>query len=172
MKTRNAVVTFTICVLLALTTTFFVNLHKVSAQPITDCRKLVTGTYLTTNSADFGSFRSIITFTQDGNFFATASNQSGDSSFSGYGNVQGSWKCTSNREIIATTLNFSYPTATLPGSIGRSDISAIFDPKNGIVQATVTLKSFDLNANPLLDDAPATGPFTFTFTGQRVKPGQ
>ncbi len=34
----------------------------------------------------------------------------------------------------------------------------------------VILKKFDLNANPLSDDVPLEG--TFTFTGLRVKPGQ
>ncbi|MDF5716394.1 MAG: hypothetical protein PUP93_21570 [Rhizonema sp. NSF051] len=140
------------------------------AHADTDCRKVVTGTYLTTNSGDFGSFRSLITFTQDGNFFATASNQSGVPSIQPYGNTQGSWKCTSDREITATTLDFNYPTATLPGAISKSDFRATFDPKNGTVQATATLRSFSLDANPLNDDAPVVG--TFTFTGQRVKPGQ
>lgn len=170
MKTRNAVVTLTICVLLALTTTFFANLPKVLAQPITDCRLLVTGTYFTTNSGDFGSFPSIITFTQDGNFFTTASTQSGDSSVQPYGESQGSWKCTSSGEITAKVLSFNYPTATLPGSIGRADVRATFDPKNGIVQGTAAVRAFDLNANPLNDDAKVLG--TITLMGQRVKPGQ
>ena len=169
MKIRNAFTKLTICVL-SVTIPNMVNLHKVSAQPITDCRKLVTGTYLTTNSGDFGSFRGIITFTQDGNFFATDSIQSGVPSVQPFGNIQGNWKCTSDREITATSLNFNYPTATLPGSIGRGDFRATFDPKNGIVQATSTLRFYDLNANPLNDDAPIAG--TFTFTGQRVRAGQ
>jgi len=170
MKTRNAFVAFTICVLSALTLTDFVNLHKVLAQPIRDCRKIVTGTYLTTNSGDFGSFRGIITFTEDGNFFATDSIQSGVPSVQPFGDIQGSWKCIGDREITATTLNFNYPTTTLPGSIGRGDFRATFEPKTGTVQATATLRNFDLNADPLNDDAPVIG--TFTFTGQRVKPGQ
>lgn len=169
MKTRNAFTGLTICVL-SVTIPNMVNLHKVSAQPLTDCRKLVTGTYLTTNSGEFGSFRSIITFTKDGNFFASDSNQSGVPSIPPFGNTQGSWKCTSDREIIGTTLDFSYPTATLPGSIGKGDLRATFGLKNGIVQGTATLRSYDLNANPLNDDAPVVG--TFTFTGQRVKAGQ
>jgi pimeloyl-CoA synthetase len=53
MKTRNAFATLTICVLSALTIAEQVNLHKVLAQCIADCRKFVTGTYLTTNSGDF-----------------------------------------------------------------------------------------------------------------------
>ena len=168
MKTRNAFVTLTICVLLALTTTFFVNMHKVSSQPITDCRKLVTGTYLTTNSGNFGSFRGIITFTEDGNVFVSDSFQSGVPSVQPFGNIQGSWKCIGDREISATTLNFDYQTATLPPSIGRGDFRAKFEPKTGTVQGTATLRIFSLKANPLVDYAPAAG--TFTLTGQRVKP--
>lgn len=175
MKTRNAFATSTICVLAALTIPDFVSLHKVKAEPIVksesikDCRKLVTGTYLTTISANFGSSRGITTFTQDGNFFATASIQSGDPKIPPFGDVQGRWKCTSNREITATGLNFNYPTATLPGTIGRTDFRATFDPKDGIVRATSTLKSFALNANPLKDDVSVQQ--KFTFTGQRVEPG-
>lgn len=169
MKTRNAFVTLTICVLLALTTTFFVNMHKVSSQPITDCRKLVTGTYLTTtNSLEFGSFRGISTYTEDGNFFFSSSSQSGVPGSQPFGNIQGSWKCISSREITGTTLQFNYPTATLPGSISRSNFRATFDPKAETVQATITFRIFSLNANPLVDYAPVAG--TFTLTGQRVKP--
>lgn len=169
MKTRNYLIKLTICILLVLTTTFFVNLHEAEAQPITDCRKIVTGTYLTTtNSGDFGSFRGISTYTQEGNLFFSGSTQGGGSSNPPYGIIQGSWKCTSDTEITGTALNFNYPTATFPASIGRSDFHATFNPKAETVQATITVRSFDLNANPLKDDAPITG--TFTFTGQRVKP--
>ena len=169
MKIRNAFTRLTICVQLVMILNMM-NMHKVSAQPKTDCRKLVTGTYLITSSGDFGSFPSIITFTQDGNFIDTDSIQSGTPSIQPYGNVQGSWKCISDKEITAIALNFSYPTATLPGAIARGDFQATFDPKNGIVQATATLRYYDLNANPLNDDAPVAE--NFTFTGQRVKAGQ
>ncbi len=168
MKIRNTFAQITVCVLSALTIADAVNLHKVEAQSLTDCRKLVTGTYLATNTANFGSFRTIITFNQDGNFVSNASVQSGTPIFQPFGNIQGSWKCTSDREITATGLDFNYPTATLPGAITRTDFRATFDPKAGIVQATATLKLFDLNANPLSDDVPVEG--TFTFTGQRIIP--
>ncbi|WP_407893375.1 hypothetical protein [Scytonema sp. NUACC26] len=145
------------------------NLHQVKAESITDCRKIVTGTYLTTtNSGDFGSFRGISTYTQDGNLFFSGSNQGGSSANPPYGIIQGSWKCTSDTEITGTAVNFNYSTATFPASIGRSDFRAAFDPNAQTVQATITVRTFDLNANPLEDDAPVTG--TFTFTGQRVKP--
>jgi hypothetical protein len=169
MEIRNAFTRLTICVLM-LTIPNIVNLQKVSAQPISDCLKLVTGTYLLTNSGEFGSFRSITTFTADGNFIASDSNQSGSPSIPPFGITQGSWKCTSDRAITGTTLDFAFATDTLPGSIDRGDLRAKFDPKNGTVQGIAILRSYDLNANPLNDDAPVVG--TFTFMGQRVKAGQ
>lgn len=170
MKTRNAFTGLTICVLSG-TIPIMVNMHQVSAQNRVDCRELVAGTYLTiTNAGDFGSFRSLITFTKDGNFFATDSNQSGDPIIPPFGDTRGSWKCTSHNEITGTSLTFSYPTATSSGTVDRGDFSATFNPRNGTVQGTATLRSYPLNANPLNDFAPVAG--TFTFTAQRVNPGE
>ena len=73
-------------------------------------------------------------------------------------------------DSIATGLDFNYATATSPASITRSDFHATFDPKDGTMTQTATLRSFDMNANPLTDDAPVVQ--TFTVTGQLVKPGQ
>lgn len=168
MKNRNVFATLAICVLSALSVLDVLNLYKVEAQPIRDCRKLVTGTYLSTLSADFGPFLGITTFTQDGNFISNASIQSGDPSIPPFSNTQGSWKCTSDREITATGLAFNYPTATLPGSIIRTDLHATFDPEAGIVQATATLRLFALNANPLKDDSPVAQ--KIPFTAQRIMP--
>lgn len=171
MKTRKAFATLTTCVLLALTIVTVVNVHKVSAQSIADCRKLVTGTYLyTTDSRNLDPFRGIITLTKDGNVITTASTQSIGipPSPQPFSNQQGSWRCTSDRDTTSTVLSFNYPTTTLPGSITRSDTRAMFDPEAGTIQGTVTGRTFDLNANPLVDDAPVSG--TFTFTGQRIKP--
>lgn len=76
MKTRNAFATLMICIVLALTIAAVVNVDKASAQSIAECRKSVTGTYLyTTNSGNLGSFRGILTLTQDGNAISTASIQ-------------------------------------------------------------------------------------------------
>lgn len=170
MKIRNAFATLTICVLSALTIPVLVP-HKAEAESISDCRKFVTGTYLTTLFiANFGSFRGITTFTGDGNFVATASIQSGDPNIPPFSDTQGSWKCISDTEITATGLNFNYPTATLPASISRSDFRATFDPKDGTFEQTATLRTFDLNANPLNEDAPVVQ--TITVTGQRVEAGQ
>lgn len=102
MKIRNAFATLTICALSPLTFFDLVKADKVEAESIKDCRQFVTGTYLTTISANFGTFRGIITFNRDGNFVATASIQSGDPNIPPFSNTQGSWKCTSDREITAT----------------------------------------------------------------------
>jgi hypothetical protein len=173
MRTRNAFATLTICVLLALTIVTVVNVYKVSAQSIADCRKVVTGTYLyTTDSGNFSPFRGILTLTKDGNVISTTSIQSTGipPASQPFSEQQGSWKCTSGREITSTVLHFNYPTTTLPGSITRSDTRTTFDPEAGTIQGTVTGRTFALNANPLVDDVPVSG--TFTFTGQRVKPLQ
>ncbi|MEH2320072.1 hypothetical protein [Nostoc sp.] len=170
MKIRNAFATVTICVLSTLTLFDFLNPHKVEAESGTNCRQLVTGTYLTTVLANFGSSRGLTTFNHDGNFVATASIQSGIADLVPFSTTQGSWKCISNTEITATGLDFNYPTAKSPGTISRTNFNATFDPKNGIVQAKVTIRTYPLNANPLNYDAPVVR--TFTFTGQRVKPGQ
>lgn len=170
MKTRNAFAKLTICVSSALTILMLFNQHKAEAESITDCRQLVTGTYLATVEANFGSFRGITTFNRDGNFVAVASIQSGVPNIPPFSNTQGSWKCISDREITATGLSFNYATATFPASITRSDFRATFDPKDGTFQQTATLRTFALNANPLNDDAPVVQ--TFTVTGQRVKPEQ
>lgn len=171
MKTRNAFATLIICIVLALTIATVVNVRKVSAQSMAECRESVTGTYLyTTNSGNLGSFRGILTLTQDGNAISTASIQGTGAppSSQPFSEQQGSWKCTSDSEITSMVLNFNYSTATVPGSTTRSDTRAKVDPETGTIQGTVTGKTFALDANPLVDDAPVSG--TFTFTGQRVEP--
>ena len=171
MKTLKSLAQLAICTLLALSIAVFTNLHKASAESLADCRKNVTGTYLYTTS-DLGLFRGIITYNQDGNFISSTSNQSTGIALSPqpYSDVQGSWKCISDTEIVGTVLNFNYPTATLPGSITRSDSRVTFDPKAGTVAGTVAGRTFSLNANPLKDDAPVLA--SFTFTGLRIIPGQ
>lgn len=180
MRTSKAFAAFTICVLSALTIPDAVNPGKVEAQTVTnypdeapnyrdaDCSSFVTGTYLGTISTDGNvAPRSITTLTQHGNIFVVESSQSGiPGVINPFGDAQGAWKCTPNREITATTLNFSYPGAQGPGFLARTDYSATFDPQTQMVQGTVKVRFFDLNANQLTDDAPVVG--TFDFVGQRV----
>jgi hypothetical protein len=171
MRIRNAFATLMICILLALTIATSVNVYEASAQSRAGCHRAVVGTYLyTANVGSLGSFRGVISLTQDGNIFTTASIQgTGAPPISQpFSDQQGSWKCTSDRETISTVLNFNYPTATSPGSITRADTRSTFDPKAGTIQGTTTGRTFALTANPLTDDAPVSG--TFNFTGQRVEP--
>lgn len=178
MRIRNAFATLIICILLALTIAIGVNVSETSAQSSAqytraDCRRAFAGTYLyTANVGSLGSFRGIITLAQDGNIFTTASIQgTGAPPISQpFSDQQGRWKCTSDRESISTVLNFNYPTATSPGSITRADTRATFDPKAGTIQGTTTGRTFALTANPLTENAPVSG--TFSFTGQRVEPKQ
>lgn len=170
MKIRNVFARMTICMLSTLTLFNFVNQQKVKAESTTDCRQLLTGTYLSTLTADFGSFRGITTFNRDGNFIATVSIQNGVPNVPPFSNTQGSWKCTSNNEIIATGLDFNYQTSDSPATISRTDINGTFNPKDGTLKETIILRTFDLNANPFLDNAPVVA--TFTVTGQRIKAEQ
>jgi hypothetical protein len=76
MRTRNAFATLVICIFLALTIAAGVNVQKASAQSGVDCRRALSGTYLyTADIGNLGSFRGVITLTQDGNILTTASIQ-------------------------------------------------------------------------------------------------
>jgi hypothetical protein len=135
----------------------------------TVCHRNFTGTYLTTiTQLRFNdTFRGIITLTQDGNIFVTNSVQSGIANlFNPYSDSQGAWKCISNREITATTLNFSYPGSNRPGQIVRGEYRITFNPQTSQMQGTITTRFFDLTANPLDTDTPVVN--RYTFTGQRV----
>jgi hypothetical protein len=137
--------------------------------PLSKCSKFVTGTYLTTIVDANGNFasRGMITLTQDGNIFVIDSNQGGvKDSFNPFGDTQGAYKCTGNREISATGINFGFPGDDGVNDIARSDIGATFDQQTQTVQGTITVRSFALNANPLSEEGSVVG--TFPFTGQRV----
>lgn len=173
MRIRNAFTTLIICILLALTTVMGANISETYAYTRSDCRRTLAGTYLyTANVGNLGSFRGTIMLIQDGNISTTASIQgTGAPPVSQpFGDQQGSWKCISDRESISTVLNFNYPTATSPGSITRADTRATFNPRAGTIQGTTTGRTFAITANPLTEDAPVSG--TFSFTGQRVEPKQ
>ncbi|KYC37203.1 hypothetical protein WA1_47120 [Scytonema hofmannii PCC 7110] len=173
MKTCKTFALFAVCAI----STFSVpalSLHQVAAEQVdthtyqANSRKFA-GTYLITVSTSSGEFasRSIITFTQDGNFFVVDSNQGGvPGQFNPFSDSQGSWKYTDKQEITATTLNFSYPGSSGSASIARQNYRVTFNPQTKALQGDITLRFYDLKANPLETDAPVVG--TFTFTGQRV----
>ena len=111
----------------------------------------------------------IITFTSDGNIFVVESTQSGiPGVINPFGDAQGAWKCTGNRQITATTLNFSYPGPEGPGFLARTDYSAMFDPQTEMVEGTITVRFLNLNANPQQEEGSVAG--TFDFVGQRIEP--
>lgn len=173
MKINQSLVTSAICVLSAFTIPDALSPRSVEAQTVTDtsranCGKLVTGTYLITISQN-GNFasRSLITLDGARNFFVVDSNQGGvPGVFNAFSDSQGAWKCSGNQEITSRTLNFGYPGDEGPASLARIDYRVTFNPENRKVEGTITLRFFDLNANPLKDNAPVAG--RFTFTGQRV----
>ncbi|MEH1813462.1 MAG: hypothetical protein V7K26_00845 [Nostoc sp.] len=137
----------------------------------TICRLNVTGSYLTTifNSNGTIGSRGVITFTTDGNFFVIDSNQGGVTNvFNPFSSGQGAWKCNGTTGVSARSITFAYPgSAGSTGSIAQSDYQASFNPQTQTVQGTITLRFFNLNANPLLDNVPPVG--TFNFSGQQIK---
>ena len=173
MKIRKALVAFTVCTLCSLTIANILSPYRVKAEtPVEDrdrqsvCRKLVVGTYFIPFYQDIPT-RSVITLTQDGNFFVIDSIQGGiEGLVTPFSNTHGSWKCNGNRKITATTLSLTYPTTDGSGRINRGDFHLKFEPKTERVEGTVTVRFFDLNANPLEDTT--TPVATYTFLGQRV----
>ncbi|MEH2269745.1 MAG: hypothetical protein V7K68_15125 [Nostoc sp.] len=136
------------------------------------CSKNVSGSYLTTifNSDGTIGSRGVITLTEEGNFFVIDSNQGGVTNvFNPFSNGQGAWKCNSKTGVSARSITFAFPgSAGSTGSIARSDYQASFNPQTQTVQGTITLRFFNLNANPLLNNVPPVG--TFNFSGQQIKP--
>ncbi|MHC0061787.1 hypothetical protein ACWATR_02530 [Nostoc sp. UIC 10890] len=70
--------------------------------------------------------------------------------------------------MSARSITFAFPGSAGAGSIGRADYQATFNPQTQTVQGTITLRLFNLNANPLLNNVPPLG--TFNFSGQKIKP--
>jgi hypothetical protein len=176
MKIIRFFVTLTICLLAALATATILKPHVVVAQSEVQalfsqsCSSFVRGTYLTTILDAKGQFasRGVITLTADGNIFVTDSNQGGVARvFNPFGDTQGVYTCTGNREIRATGVNFGFSGPDGVNDIARSDIKAMFNQSTQSVQGTITVRAFALNANPLKEEGLVVG--TSTFTGQRVE---
>ncbi|MBD2676290.1 MULTISPECIES: hypothetical protein [Nostoc] len=135
------------------------------------CRLNVTGAYLTTifNPDNSVASRGVITLTADGNFFVTDSNQGGvPNAFNPFTSGQGAWKCNSKTKVSARSITFAFPGSAGAGSIGRADYQATFNPQTQTVQGTITLRLFNVSANPLSNNVPPLG--TFNFSGQKIKP--
>jgi hypothetical protein len=133
------------------------------------CRNIFTGTYLMTVSDAKGQFasRAVITFSADGNFFVTDSNQGGVKGvFNPFGDTQGTYVCTSNQTIRAVGINFGFSGPDGTNDIARSDIQATVNRQSRSLQGSITVKSFALNANPLAGGGSVVG--TFQLTGQPI----
>jgi hypothetical protein len=175
MKIRKTLVGLTIGVLSAISVTDILNIRKVEAESVFGqnrqqgvCRRVVTGTYLTTITDANGNFasRALITLTEEGNLIVTDSNQGGISSqFNPFTTSQGTWACNGRTEITATALNFSLSNQGGSG-IARNEYSATFNPRTQTVEGTIELSLFDLQGNPLKGNGQNGG--SFSFTGQFV----
>jgi hypothetical protein len=138
---------------------------------VSRCSENVNGSYLTKifNSDRTIASRGVITLTEEGNFLVIDSNQGGVTKvFNPFSNGQGTWKCNSKTGVSAKSINFTFPgSAGSTGSIGRTDYQASFNPQTHTVQGTITLRFFNLNANPLSDNVAPVG--TFSFSGEQIK---
>jgi hypothetical protein len=133
------------------------------------CRNIFTGTYLTTITDTNGQFasRGVITFSADGNFFVTDSNQGGvEGVFNPFGDTQGTYVCTSNQEIRAVGINFGFSGPDGANDIARSDIGATVARQSRELRGSITVTSFALNADPLAGGGSVVG--TFQVTGQLI----
>ena len=178
MKNFRYLVVLIIVLMLSTLSAFAINAlspRQVDAQE-TDCSQFVVGTYLTTVTTPPGipSYRELLTFSQDGNFFATDSNEYGvpgtsNQIYQPLSDTRGRWKCVEQNKITVTALNFDYPTGNLDTAITRDVYHVTFEPTTQTVQGTTTLTFFPLNANPLDGNQGAFfGPVTASFTGQQI----
>jgi hypothetical protein len=122
--------------------------------------KLISGTYLLTESDDGGS--RIVTITADGNWFGIHSYQL-DNKFS---NQQGVWEKTGNRKITGRTLNFSSLEDGVASSLFRFTVE--FNKTYQQVSGELSGKLFPPGADPLDPVAVPIKTFSNTFTGKRL----
>ena len=123
----------------------------------------VAGTYFITIEPDGGS--SIVTLTSDGNWLSTNSQQ-----FTiAFGDQQGAWQKTGQREITAKVLdfNFSLPDGVQNG-VTRSRWVVTFDSDFKKLEGTVEVEIFAPDQNPLHPTEPPFIKLSSTFEGQRV----
>ncbi|MDZ8184208.1 MAG: hypothetical protein RMX96_05005 [Nostoc sp. ChiSLP02] len=175
MKICNPLLGLTIGVLSTASISDICNLQKATAQSVIinnyqepACGKSFTGTYLTTIKDTKGKFssRGLITLTKEGNFIVSDSNQGGISGkFNPFTTAQGTWVCTGKNSIAARAIDFSFSNRGGTG-IARIDYTATFDPKTQTVQGKISLRLFELQANPLSGNGQDGG--TSFFTGKFV----
>lgn len=174
MKIRRICILLMICLSSLFLIASFPHLASAQSQAQSNtskgCRNIFTGTYLTTISDAKGQFasRGVITFSADGNFFVTDSNQGGVKGvFNPFGDTQGTYVCTSNQEIRAVGINFGFSGPDGANDIARSDIQATVDRQSRALQGSITVKAFALNTNPLAGGGSVVG--TFQVRGQPIQ---
>ncbi len=175
MKTRRTSILLAAClfgVFLITVFPYFASAHSQEQfSSSRRCRNFFAGSYLTTIVDAKGKFssRGVISFSEDGNLFVTDSNQGGvQGVFNPFGDTQGSYTCTSNREIRAVGINFGFSGPNGVNDIARSDIQATLNQQSMELQGIITVSSFALDANPLKGAGSVVG--SFQFTGQRITP--
>lgn len=138
-----------------------------------DCDDALEGVYLATIKASDGTFdsRSILSFTEDGHVFITASTQYRYT----FGDQMGAYVCTGDYDANAITLNFGYSEAQAGEDIARTDWTFTVD-RSGALTGTATLVLYQPveTCDPFNAEATCTGkpPEAFTLTGQRFAPAR
>lgn len=128
----------------------------------------MAGTYLWTED---GSSQRVVTITRGGEF----SSVSEVASEYGFTDGLGSARRTGKNEVTATQIDFNYDKADgTPTGVTRVIFSMAFsDKEQGQFQAvsgSLMGASYEVGENPLDPSTKPTGTFTYTFSGQRVRP--
>jgi hypothetical protein len=137
------------------------------------CKEAI-GSYLTKNVAKGGNAgnvtsRSVISLARSGLLLFTDSGEGGESGFAPFSDGRGTWRCDANGEIIATTLDFTEPTAERPkAEIGRLDLKLTYDAATRSLSGTGTLYFVPIDQDPLASSGLEDGR-QFDITGQRVE---
>jgi len=184
MKNNTAVASLVISSLLALTIPGVINPQKADADDYNGnlCSKGVVGTYLATNTqgnatTPSSTNRELLTLTADGNLIANDSNAGGVPGSSNpvdqpFGPIQGSWKCIGKNKIVATAIDFSFASGSLPTNITLVEYQLTFNPQAGTVTGKGSFNFYDINSNPLEQNTqplPPGTPFQFNYQGVKVK---
>ncbi|MEH2424517.1 MAG: hypothetical protein V7K48_27490 [Nostoc sp.] len=183
MKNNFAVVSLVISSLLALTIPGVINPSAADADDYYGnlCGKGIVGTYLAIstsgNTTPSLTYRELLTLTADGNLIANDSNAGGVPGSSNpleqpFGTVQGSWKCIGKNKIVATALNFTFRSGSLPANIVPGKYQLTFNPQTGTVSGNYSMNFYDINSNPLNKNTqplPPATPTQFNYQGVKVK---
>jgi hypothetical protein len=118
-------------------------------------------TYLTTITDAQGAFasRAVITLHGDRTLSAIDSGQGGPAFF--FTSQLGAWKPDGKGGAVGRTLDFNFPPNA---NVARLDYTFTFSANDTQVTGTITLRSFQLQDDPLDEDGTVLGEFTFSGT--------